>query len=90
MGQLGLPSNKGEDIRKNKEEKGKEGVQGWTRWEAETSQYSDFPPANATDSTVPLEASTPNRFAAVPSTSQEPIMCSIFEKLKQEHDGKGR
>ena len=37
-------------------------------------------------STVPLEASTPDRFAAAPSTSPEPIVSSIFEKLKQEHD----
>jgi hypothetical protein len=35
---------------------------------------------------VTLAASTPDRLAVAPSTSPKPILCSIFEKLKQEHD----
>ncbi len=39
VGQLGLPLNKVEDVRKDKEGKEEEGKQGWTQWEAETGQY---------------------------------------------------
>jgi hypothetical protein len=86
VGQLGLPSNKGEDGRKEKEEEEEEGKKEWMRWEAETGQYSDFVSTNAKESTVPLNANMSNRLTTAPSTSPEPIVCSIFEKLKQEHD----
>jgi hypothetical protein len=36
MGTTELPSNNGEDVRKDKEEKGKERIQKWMWWEAET------------------------------------------------------